>query len=209
MINMQKWFTKPRPGEPLLTSHGHERAATVDVVQRVWVVGNSGSGKTTVARALSRRLGVPHLEIDAVNHQPGWVPLEEGELRRRVREVADSDRWVADGNYRAVGDLLWERADTIVWLDLGRPAVMRQLVGRTLRRLVIREELWNGNRERWQNLVSRDPMESVIVWAWTNHDKYVARYTELEECARERGTRFIRLRCRAQVRAFLSAAPAR
>lgn len=170
----------------------------------VWVIGNSGSSKTTVGRALASQLGVPHLEIDAVYHQPGWVPLELDEFRQRVRDVVTSDAWVVDGNYRAVADLVWERADTVVWLDLDRPAVMRALIARTLRRLVTREELWNGNRERWQNLVSRDPMESVIVWAWTNHDKYVARYTELELCARERGLRFVRLRSRAEARAFLT-----
>jgi adenylate kinase family enzyme len=177
-------------------------------VHRVWVVGNSGSGKTTVARALARRLGVSHLELDAINHQPGWVPLELDEFRRRVRDVVDGDTWVVDGNYRAVGDLLWDRADTVVWLDLGRATVMRQVVGRTVRRVVRRQELWNGNRERWQSFMSLDPMESVIVWAWTNHDKYVARYTELEVRAQERGTRFIRLRSRAEARAFVTGARA-
>lgn len=173
-------------------------------MQRVWVVGNSGSGKTTVGRALSRRLGVPHLELDAVNHQPGWVALEVDAFRQRVRAVADCDAWVVDGNYRSVADLLWARADAVVWLDLDRPTVMCQLVARTLQRVVRRQELWNGNRERWQNLVSLDPMESVIVWAWTNHDKYVARYTELELRAQQRGTRFVRLRSRAQVSAFVA-----
>ncbi len=173
-------------------------------MQRVWVVGNSGSGKTTVARTLAGRLGAPHVELDSINHQPGWIPLEVDEFRQLVREVAAAETWVIDGNYRAVGDLVWDRADTVVWLDLSRPTVMRQIVGRTLRRVVRREELWNGNRERWQNLVSRDPLESVIVWAWTNHDKYAARYTVLEQRAGERGTTFVRLRSRREVLAFLA-----
>lgn len=191
-------------------SPGWSRTAadTVGPVQRVWVVGNSGSGKTTVARALAGRLGAPHVELDSINHQPGWVPLEPEAFRQRVRTVADGAAWVVDGNYHSVADLLWERADTVVWLDLERPTVMRQLFARTLWRLVRREVLWNGNRERWQNLVSRDPSESVIVWAWTNHDKYAARYTELEVRARERGTSFVRLRSRAEVRALLTGASA-
>ena len=76
-------------------------------VLRVSVVGNSGSGKTTIATALSAALNAPHLELDGVFHQPGWVPLEEAEFRRRVAEFVAAPRWVADGNYSAVQDLVW------------------------------------------------------------------------------------------------------
>ncbi len=193
-----------RPAKTQSPGWSRTAADTVGPVQRVWVVGNSGSGKTTVARALAGRLGAPHVELDSINHQPGWVPLEPEAFRQRVRTVADGAAWVVDGNYRSVADLLWERADTVVWLDLDRPTVMRQLFARTLWRLVRREELWNGNRERWQNFVSRDPSESVIVWAWTNHDKYAARYTVLEQRAGDRGTTFVRLRSRGEVLAFLA-----
>ena len=51
-------------------------------VRRVSVVGNSGSGKSTLARELAASLGVPHLELDSVYHQPGWEPLPEDGLPR-------------------------------------------------------------------------------------------------------------------------------
>jgi adenylate kinase family enzyme len=145
-------------------------------VQRVSVVGNSGSGKTTLAAALGRAMGAPHLELDGVFHQPGWEPLERGEFRRRVGEFAAGDRWVVDGNYSAVRDLVWGRADTVVWLDLPRHRVMRQILWRTVRRAALRKELWNGNRERFANLFTADPQESVVAWAWTRHDVYRERY---------------------------------
>jgi cytidylate kinase len=53
-----------------------------EVVRRVSVIGNSGAGKSTVARHLAAVLGVPHLELDAVFHQPGWRPLPDEEFRR-------------------------------------------------------------------------------------------------------------------------------
>ncbi|MEZ5164996.1 MAG: hypothetical protein R2695_00385 [Acidimicrobiales bacterium] len=83
-----------------------------------------------------------------------------------------------DGNYRAavVEGPVWRRADTVVWLDLARRIVMRRIIGRTLRRVVRREELWNGNREPWRNLWAWDPNRSVIRWAWTQHDKYATRF---------------------------------
>src|SRR5262245_50276342 len=87
-------------------------------MRKVVVVGNSGSGKSTLARALASRLGVAYIELDALHHGPGWT--------RRPTFVADVDaatlgsEWVVDGNYAAVRELLWSRADTIVWLDLSR-----------------------------------------------------------------------------------------
>jgi adenylate kinase family enzyme len=126
-------------------------------MQRVSVVGNSGSGKTTIAAELARLIGAPHLELDSVFHQPGWVPLPEPEFRTRVTELIAAPRWVVDGNYSAVRDLVWSRADTVVWLDLPRWQVMRQVVGRTVRRAARRAELWNGNVEPWSNFLHLDP----------------------------------------------------
>ena len=71
-----------------------------------------------------------------------------------------------DGNYSAVQPLVWERADTVVWLDPPRRTVMRRIIWRTIRRVASRTELWNGNRERWRNLFTWDEQESVISWAW-------------------------------------------
>jgi adenylate kinase family enzyme len=94
-------------------------------VRRVSVVGNSGSGKSTVAAALAAALGVPHLELDGVFHQPGWEPLPADSFRAVVAAAVAGDGWVLDGNYSAVRDLVWARADTVVWLDLPRRTVMR------------------------------------------------------------------------------------
>ena len=121
------------------------------------VVGVSGSGKTTLAAEIARRLGAPHLELDSVFHQPGWEPLPEQQFRTRVAEFVAGDRWVVDGNYSIVQDLVWRRADTVVWLDPPRSQVMRRIIRRTLRRVISRAELWNGNRESWSNLLRADP----------------------------------------------------
>lgn len=173
-------------------------------VRRVSVVGNSGSGKTTIAKALSAALNVPHLEIDAVFHQPGWTPLEAQEFRRRIAEFAAGPGWVADGNYSTVQDLIWARADTVIWLDLPRHRVMRQVIWRTLRRAALRAELWNGNRERWVNLVRADPEESVIAWAWTQHHKYRRRYERAMADPASAHLTFLRLGTPAEVTALLA-----
>jgi adenylate kinase family enzyme len=145
-------------------------------VRRVSVVGVSGSGKSTLGRELARRIAVPYTELDSIFHQPGWVPLPKDEFRRRVATRAADSAWVIDGNYRAVLPLVWRRADTVIWLDPPRRVMMRRLVWRSLRRVVGRTELWNGNRERWHNLFTWDPEESVISYAWQRFPEYRRRY---------------------------------
>jgi adenylate kinase family enzyme len=172
------------------------------VVRRVHVVGTSGSGKSTLSRRLAAHLGAPWIQLDALFHQPGWTPLPEAEFRSEVARRIAAESWVVDGNYSVVRDLVDARADTVVWLDLPRPVVMRQIVGRTLRRLVTGAELWNGNRERWRNLCSLDPHESVIVWSWTTHGPIRDRMEAA--CATPEFARLtvVRLRTRREVERF-------
>jgi adenylate kinase family enzyme len=172
-------------------------------VQRVSVVGNSGSGKTTLGAALGRAMGVPHLELDSVFHQPNWEPLDQDEFRRRVSEFVAADRWVIDGNYSSVRDLIWARADTVVWLDLPRRRVMRQLLWRTIRRGALRMELWNGNREQLASLFKADPQESIVAWAWTRHHVYRERYLAASRDPANAHLTFVRLRSPRDTAALL------
>jgi len=173
-------------------------------VRRVSVVGTSGAGKSTLSRALAGALGAECLELDSVFHQPGWVPLPRDEFRQRVAAVLAGERWVIDGNYTSqVKDLVWARADTVVWLDLPRRTVMRRIIWRSFRRAAARTELWNGNRERWRNFFSMDKEESVIAWAWQTH---AATRAKLEAAMADQGNshlKFVRLTTPAAVRRFL------
>jgi adenylate kinase family enzyme len=166
------------------------------------MVGTSGSGKTTVGRALAARLDIQFVELDAIFHQPGWTELPREEFRARVRDVVATDGWILDGNYSSVLDLVWARADTVVWFDLPRATVMRQLVPRTFGRMLSRRELWNGNRESLRYLLN--PAESILWWAWTQHDKYAKRYAAALRDPANAHLAFIRVRSRADARALLA-----
>ena len=171
-------------------------------MRRVSVVGNSGSGKSTLGQSLAVALGAEFLELDSVNHQADWEPLPIEEFRRRVAAVVADERWVIDGNYGRVRDLVWARADTVIWLDLPRRTVMRRVIWRSLRRVAGRVELWNGNRERWRNLFTLDTEESVIAWAWRNHDSNRVGFEAAMADPLNAHLRFIRLRSPAEVRRF-------
>ena len=174
-------------------------------MRRVSVVGASGSGKTTVARALAARIHAPLIELDALMHQPGWTPRPDDEFKREVEHATAQDAWVVDGNYVQVviEGPVWQRADTVVWVDPPRRTVMRQLFARTLRRTVTREVLWNGNREPLSNLTSLDPDQSVLVWSWITYRGLKERYSAAMEDPRWRHMNFVRLRSNAEANRWL------
>ena len=157
-----------------------------------------------MAVSLAELLAAPHVELDAIFHQPDWTPIDEAQFRSRVRTATEGDRWVVDGNYSVVRDIVWDRADTVVWFDLSYVAVMARTVRRTVRRVVTREELWNGNKEPFSNLWSLNPRNSIIAWSATRHGVYRRRYAAAERDPRWSRLRFVRLRSQAESDAFLA-----
>jgi adenylate kinase family enzyme len=151
--------------------------------RRIWVLGTSGSGKTRLAAAAAARLGVPHVELDVLQHGPGWAQATPDELRERTAAALAGDAWVVDGNYRIARDDHLRRAEQVVWLDYRRPLIMARVARRTARRLVLGERVHNGNVERWRNLA--DPTHPVW-WGWRTH---AARRVEMSALTDERWLR--------------------
>ena len=130
---------------------------------RIIVVGTSGSGKSYVAKAIAKNLGIKYICNDALIWMPNWINVPNDERLPGFEKATDCEAWVIDGNvastHRPENALLLERADTIVWLDLPRRTVWSQVFWRTIRRAITREELWHGNRESFRlSFFSRDSM---------------------------------------------------
>lgn len=134
--------------------------------RRVLAAGPSGSGKSTLAARIGEVLGITHVEIDGLFHGPDWQPVPTFE--EDVRAFSTEPAWVTEWQYDAVRPLLLERADLMVWLDLPRSVVMRQVVRRTVGRRLRRKVLWNGNVEPPFRTILTDP-EHIVRWAWTTH----------------------------------------
>jgi adenylate kinase family enzyme len=143
-------------------------------VQRVLVAGITGSGKTTYATELARRLDLPFHSMDALFHGPGWQPIPT--FVDDVAEVVAGDRWVVDSHgYSAVQDIMWARADTVLWLAYPRRVAAVRVTRRSFHRAWTGEPMFNGNTETFRSWL--DP-EHPVQWVWTNYDR---RRRNLEE----------------------------
>lgn len=173
-------------------------------MRRVNVKGTSGSGKSTFAQELARRLGVPYVELDALHHGPNWTEATPEELRARVQATIDAapDGWVIDGNYEhKLGETVLGQADTIVWLDLPLALKARRVLGRTRHRIRDDVELWSGNREEWRNvLIGRDG----LFW-WMVRSHFAHRRAWPQRFAGD--PRFVRLRSPGEAEAWLDRLP--
>jgi adenylate kinase family enzyme len=168
---------------------------------RIVVVGSTAAGKTSLATDLASRLGIPHVELDALHWEAGWEPASTPDFRARVSLALASDAWVVDGNYGSVRDLVWPLAETIVWLDYALPLIMWRLTRRTLHRVRTGLELWNGNRERLGTVFSR---ESLYVWALKTHGKRRREYPAFLQEPEHRHLQVVRLSTPTEAMRWLS-----
>lgn len=146
--------------------------------RRVVVAGVAGSGKTTLAARIAAVTDGPHTEIDGLFHGPGWKPRPQ--FREDVLAFTAEKAWTTEWQYSAVRELLAERADLLVWLDLPYwRVVFPRVVRRTVGRSVHRTELWNGNREPPLRTIFRDP-EHIIRWSMSTRRIYAERVPAAE-----------------------------
>ena len=171
----------------------------IAAVHRVVVVGGPGSGKSTLAATMADRLGVSHVELDALWWEPGWTPVDERVFRARLADATAGDGWVLDGHYLDEGavDIVWPAADTLVWLDVARARAVARCLRRTTSRVVHRTELWGTNRQGIATLSPRSIAGLVRRWS-----SYSARIADALATNELPDLTVVRLRTIAEVDAY-------
>jgi adenylate kinase family enzyme len=137
--------------------------------KRIVVVGTTSSGKSTLAEQLAEIIGGDYIELDALYWEPNWTPAEPFDFFVRVEEAISSEAWVAAGNYHVVRDIIWQRAEVIIWLDYPFQVVFWRLLTRTIHRALTQEELWNGNRESFWPHLKLWSDESLFHWLFKTY----------------------------------------
>lgn len=168
---------------------------------RYVIVGTSGAGKSTFAAALAQATNCPHIELDALYWGPEWKAVPHEQFEARVRSAAEGDRWVADGNYTAVRELLWGRATHIVWLNYGRPTVFSRVLWRTVSRGLLRTRLAHGNCESLH--MAFFSRESVLWWSVSTFARNRVKFAGLREDTGYRHLAWAEITMQAQAKEFI------
>ena len=169
-------------------------------MQRILVIGSSGTGKSTLARQLASKLALPVIHLDKEYWLPGWVAPEPDAWQTRVEELVAREAWVMDGNYSGTFAVRVPRADAIVWLDLPRRIFFPRAVWRIAKGYGrVRPDLPPGCPEKID-------LEFLFKWVWTYPTRSRPRTLSLLETLQGRMP-IVVLRTPREVRAFVDGLP--
>jgi adenylate kinase family enzyme len=166
-------------------------------MQRILLIGCSGGGKSTLARRLGEKLGLPVIHLDVLFWKPGWVESSYEEFRPRVEAAVAGERWIIDGNFSRTFDIRMPRADTIVWIDQPRWLCLWRAFWRSLTQFGrVRADLAPGCPEQF------DPGFYAFIWNFRKKNN-----AGIEEALATLGrhARLFHLRSDAEIAAFLAA----
>lgn len=147
--------------------------------KRTIIVGTTSSGKSTLARVLADKFGYDFIELDALHWEPDWAEAPLEVFRERVETATQAPAWVVAGNYHVVRDIVWAKADAIIWLDYPLLIVFWQLTRRTFTRWWTQELLWGTNRENLWGHFKFWSEESLFHWLFKTYWRRKREYPKL------------------------------
>lgn len=177
-------------------------------VERVLFAGLGGSGKSTLAREVAERLNLPLTVLDDLYYGPGLSLRED--FVDAIDAVTGGSRWVIDSQGAPLSspappihrELMWDRADTVIWLDYPKRVVLARGFNRHLQRVLTRQRLWHGYVETFRDWF--DPGHPLRR-AWSGHAVRRLQLTERTTDPRWQPLTVVRLRHPRDAAAFLAA----
>lgn len=167
-------------------------------MKRIVVIGSSCSGKTTLSKALSKKLDIPHVELDSIYWLENWTEIERSKFNQIIDEKTDADKWVVDGNYNSSKDISWKKATHIIWLDLNLSVILLRFIKRSFKRAIFKEPLWNNNKEDLKNSYL------LFLWIFKVYKRNKKEFQEMISSNSYPNAEFIKIKNPKQVYQLLS-----
>ena len=162
-------------------------------MERVMIIGCGGAGKSTLARQLGEKTGLPVVHLDKLFWHPGWVESTKDEIDEKIMAAIAEPCWIIDGNYNRTLPKRLEYCDTVIYLDFSRLACLMGVAKRVLTSYgTVRPDMAEGCPERFDL--------EFLQWVWRFNGKHRKRYYEL---LKETGKQVYILKNRRQVKRFL------
>jgi adenylate kinase family enzyme len=141
-----------------------------DTNSKIIVIGTSGSGKSTIAKKLSKQFSLKDIELDALYWGPNWTACPLPEFSSKIENAKKNTKgWVIHGNYNKVRNFTWQDATDVIWLDYPKWLVMYRVIKRSILRILKNESLWSENKETfYKTFMTKD---SIILWSWNTYHK--------------------------------------
>ena len=163
-------------------------------MERVVIIGCGGAGKSTLARSLGEKTGLPVVHLDKLFWKPGWVESTREEIDGIIQWEIRKDRWIIDGNYNRTLTKRLERCDTVIYLDFSRFACLWGVMKRILTTHgTVRPDMGAGCPERFDL--------EFLKWVWNFNKTKRKQYYELLNSLEDKNV--IILRSRREVNAFV------
>lgn len=136
---------------------------------RIVVVGATGCGKSTLAERLAKKLDLDYVELDALYWKPDWVGSSDEEFREKVEAATRTQGWTVAGNYSVTRQIVWPRAEAVVWLDYPFFLILGRLLRRTWVRWRTQELMWGTNRETFWVHFKLWSKDSLVNWLFQTY----------------------------------------
>ena len=164
-------------------------------MERVIIIGCGGAGKSTLARKLGEKTGLPVVHLDKLFWKPGWVESTKEEIDQKIQEEIAKPRWIMDGNFNRTMQQRIERCDTVIYLDFSRAACLFGVAKRILTTYgTVRPDMGEGCTERFDL--------EFLRWVWNFNKNKRQRYYDLLNTLEDKQVYI--LKSRREVNAFLS-----
>ena len=164
-------------------------------MERVMVIGCGGAGKSTLARRLGEKTGLPVVHLDQIWWEPGnWQHLEKPEFDARLCAEMEKEKWILDGNFNRTIEARLEKCDTVIYLDYPRIVCLKNWLGRVIKN-------WGRARVDMAQGCAEWIDPEMAKWIWRFNKQNRKRYYALLRGAKDK--QVIILRSRRQAEKFL------